>query len=131
MPTTEKSSWIYPKSTGDPGRDRNARTVQFACLLLAAAVALLIILNAIAQESPGTNRVLFLAVGALLLAAFANRTGRTRWAARIAFLATLLTATLLVFAARDGFRSHAMLVFPGLLLISVMLLDRTSYVWTA
>jgi pimeloyl-ACP methyl ester carboxylesterase len=36
---------------------------------------------------------------------------------------------LLVFEARDGFRSHAMLVFPGLLLISVMLLDRASY-WT-
>ena len=38
----------------------------------------------------------------------------------------LLTAMLLVFEARDGFRSIAMLVFPGMLLISVMLLDRAS-----
>jgi PAS domain S-box-containing protein len=49
----------------------------------------------------------------------------------MAFLAVLLTAILLVFEARDGFRSHAMLVFPGLLLISVMLLDRVSYAMTA
>ena len=60
-----------------------------------------------------------------------NRAGRSDWAARTAFLAVLLTAVLLVFEARDGFRSHAMLVFPGLLLISVMLLDRASYVTTA
>ena len=60
-----------------------------------------------------------------------NRAGRSDWAARTAFLAVLLTAILLVFEARDGFRSHAMLVFPGLLLISVMLLDRASYVMTA
>ena len=33
------SSWFYPKQTGDPGRDRNARTVQFACFLLAFAVS--------------------------------------------------------------------------------------------
>ena len=60
-----------------------------------------------------------------------NRAGRPAWAARPAFLAVLLTAVLLVFEARDGFRSHAILVFPGLLLITVMLLDRASYVTTA
>jgi hypothetical protein len=60
-----------------------------------------------------------------------NRAGRSDWAGRTAFLAVLLTAVLLVFEARDGFRSHAMLVFPGLLLISVMLLNRASYVTTA
>jgi PAS domain S-box-containing protein len=38
---------------------------------------------------------------------------------------------LLVLEAHDGFRSNAMLVFPGLLLISVMLLDRASYLTTA
>jgi len=46
-------------------------------------------------------------------------------------LAVLLTAMLLVFEARDGFRSFAMLLFPGMLLISVMLLDRASYMTAA
>ena len=32
-------SWFYPKPSGDPGRDRNARTVQIACFLLAFAVS--------------------------------------------------------------------------------------------
>jgi len=50
---------------------------------------------------------------------------------RTAFLVVLLSAILLVFRAHDGFRSHSMLVFPGLLLISVMMLDRASYVMTA
>jgi hypothetical protein len=43
----------------------------------------------------------------------------------------LLGTILLVFEAHDGFRSHAKLVFPGLLLISVMLLDRASYMTAA
>src|SRR5215831_15331391 len=60
-----------------------------------------------------------------------NRAGQWKWAARIAFLSLLLTAMLLVLNARDGFRSTAMLVFPGMLLISVMLLDRASYFATA
>ncbi len=60
-----------------------------------------------------------------------NRAGSWEWAARTAFLAVLLTAMLLVFEARDGFRSFAMLVFPGMLLISVMLLNRASYMITA
>ncbi len=60
-----------------------------------------------------------------------NRAGNWEWAARTAFLAVLLTAMLLVFEARDGFRSLAMLVFPGMLLLSVMLLDRASYMITA
>ena len=79
------------------------------------------------QETP----LLVFAVAGLVAAAVMNRAGRSDWAARTAFLAVLLTAILLVFEARDGFRSHAMLVFPGLLLISVMLLDRASYVTTA
>jgi len=53
------------------------------------------------------------------------------WAGRTAVLVLLLGAILLVFEAHDGFRSHAMLVFPGLLLISVMLRDRASYLTTA
>jgi PAS domain S-box-containing protein len=75
--------------------------------------------------------ILDMAVVALVAAAVVNRAGESAWAARTAFLAVLLTAILLVFEARDGFRSHAMLVFPGLLLVSVMLLDRASYLTTA
>jgi PAS domain S-box-containing protein len=60
-----------------------------------------------------------------------NRAGRPVWAGRTAVLAVLLGATLLVLDAHDGFRSHAMLVFPGLLLISVMLLDRRYYLTTS
>jgi PAS domain-containing protein len=126
----KSSSWFYPKSTGDPGRDRNARTLQFSCYLLAFAIGGVAILNVIFQGTQ-ENPLLVFAVAGLLAAAVLNRAGRSDWAARTAFLAVLLTAVLLVFEARDGFRSHAMLVFPGLLLISVMLLDRVSYVTTA
>jgi len=127
----KSSSWFYPTSTGDPGRDRNARTLQSSCFLLAFAIAAVAILNVISQGTPQETPLLFFAVGGLVAAAAMNRAGRSDWAARTAFLAVLLTAILLVFQARDGFRSHAMLVFPGLLLISVMLLDRISYVTTA
>jgi PAS domain S-box-containing protein len=122
-------SWFYPKPTGDPGRDRNARTVQFACFLLASAVSTVAILNVTSRE-PEEMPLLF-AVAGLLAAMVMNRAGRWKWAARIAFLALLLTALLLVLNARDGFRSTAMLVFPGMLLISVMFLDRVSYIATA
>ena len=94
---------------------------------LIGAVAILNVIGQGPQETP----LLVFAVAGLVAAAVMNRAGRSDWAARTAFLAVLLTAILLVFEARDGFRSHAMLVFPGLLLISVMLLDRASYVTTA
>jgi PAS domain S-box-containing protein len=126
----KSSSWFYPNSTGDPGRDRNARTVQFSCCLLAFATGVVASLDAIGQGPQETPLLVFAAV-VLVAAAAMNRAGRADWAARTAFLAVLLTAILLVFQARDGFRSHAMLIFPGLLLISVMLLDRASYVTTA
>ena len=123
-------SWFYPKPTGDPGRDRNARTVQFACFLLAFAVSAVTILNVISGETSAETPILVFAVAGLVAAMVTNRPGR-EWAARTAFLAVLLTAMLLVFEARDGFRSLAMLVFPGMLLISVMLLDRASYMTAA
>ena len=122
--------WFYPEPTGDVGRDRNARTLQFACLLYAFAFALVAVLDAIARERVELP-ILVMAVVALVAAAAMNRAGMSAWAARIAILAGLLTAILLVLEARDGFRSHAMLVFPGLLLISMTLLDRKSYVTTA
>ena len=127
MSDRKSSSWFYPKPTGDPGRDRNARTLQFACFLLAFAISLVAVLNTDMREGP----LLVFAVAGLVAAAVINRAGMPAFAARIAFLAVLLTAVLLVVEARDGFRSNAMLVFPGLLLIGVMLLDRASYVTTA
>jgi PAS domain-containing protein len=127
----KSSSWLYPKPTGDLGRDRNARTVQFACFLLAFAVGVIAVLNVISGEPGDETSVLVFAVASLVFAAFMNRAGSWEWAGRTAFLAVLLTAVLLVLEARDGFRSLAMLIFPGLLLISVMLLNRASYVTTA
>jgi len=122
--------WFYPKQTGDPGRDRNSRTVQVACLLLASAISTVVILNVIARETAETPLLVF-AVAGLVVAMIMNRAGMWDWAARAAFSAVLLTATLLVFEARDGFRSLAMLMFPAMLLLSVMLLDRASYMITA
>ena len=128
---SKSRSWFYPKPTGDPGRDRNARTVQFACLLLAFTVSAVATLNVISGEPSVETPILVLAVAGLVAAMVTNRAGSWEWAARTALLAVLLTVMLLVFEARDGFRSFAMLVFPSMLLISVMLLDRTSYVITA
>ena len=126
----KSDSRFYPKPTGDPGRDRNARTVQFSSLLLASAVGLILTLNLIAQEPKETPFLAFAVVG-LVAAMVINRAGRWEWAACLAFSALLLTAMLLVFQARDGFRSNAMLIFPGMLLLSVLLLDRLAYTITA
>ena len=130
MSDRKLQSWFYPEPTGDVGRDRNARTLQFTCLLFAFGIGLVAVLDAIAREQVELS-ILAMAVVALVAAAAMNRAGMTAWAARIAILALLSTAILLVLEARDGFRSHAMLVFPGLLLISMTLLDRKSYVTTA
>src|ERR1700746_292078 len=89
------SSWFYPKPTGDPGRDRNARTIQFACFLLAFAVSAVTILNVISGETSAETPILVFAVAGLVAAMVTNRPGRG-WAARTAFLAVLLTAMLLV-----------------------------------
>ena len=124
-------SWFYPKPTGDPGRDRNARTVQVACLLLAIGVTTTTVLNFFNGERSAEAPILVFTVAGLVAAMVMNRAGNWQWAARTAFLAVLSTAVLLVFEAHDGFRSLAMLLFPGMLLISVMLLDRVSYLITA
>jgi PAS domain S-box-containing protein len=123
------SSWYYPKPTGDVGRDRNARTLQFSCLLFASALGVIAVLDMIGGEQVPLP-ITIAAVG-LFAAAAINRAGTSVWAGRTAVLVLMLGAILLVFEAHDGIRSHAMLVFPGLLLISVMLLDRASYLTTA
>jgi hypothetical protein len=93
-------SWFYPEPTGDVGRDRNARTLQFTCLLFAFAIALVAVLDTIARERVELP-ILVMAVVALVAAAAMNRAGMSAWAARIAILAGLLTAILLVLEARD------------------------------
>jgi len=98
--------------------------------VLSGAIGTLAVSNVLTHE-PAENAVLFVAVGGLLAAAFANRAGNTTVATLTVFVAALVTAAMLVFEARDGFRSHAMLIFPGLLLISVMFMDRASYALTA
>jgi PAS domain S-box-containing protein len=125
----EKWSTLYPAQTGDPGRDRDARTLQFTCFVLASAVGTVAVLNTFQSESGETPIQVFAVVG-LLAAVAMNRAGRLAWAGRTAFLAMLLTTTLLVFDARDGLRSIAMLLFPGMLFVSVMLVDRASYLTT-
>ncbi len=124
-------SWFYPKPTGDPGRDRNARTVQFACFLLAFAISAFAILDVVSRELSAETAILVFAAAGLVAAMVMNRAGTWEWAARTAFFSVLLAAMLLVFEAHDGFRSLSMLFFPGMLLFSVMLLDRASYMITA
>jgi PAS domain-containing protein len=121
---------LYPKPSGDLGRDRNARTIQFVCFLLAFAVGVVLLVSAIEREWQEMPLLVF-AIAGFVAAAVMNRAGRSNWAGRTAFLVVLLSAILLVFHAHDGFRSHSMLIFPGLLLISVMMLDRASYAMTA
>jgi signal transduction histidine kinase/CheY-like chemotaxis protein len=67
----------------------------------------------------------------LLGAAVLNRSGKQVWAGRLAAVAMLLSATLLVFEARDGIRSISMLLFPAVLVICVMTADGASYKTTA
>ena len=124
----KSQSWFYPKATGNVGRDRNARTLQFSCLLFTSALGIVAVLEAILGEQ--VEFPMLVSVAGLIAAMAMNRAGRSAWAGRTAILAMMLGAILLVLEAHDGFRSHAMLVFPGLLLISVMLLDRLSYLAT-
>jgi PAS domain S-box-containing protein len=124
------SFWLYPKPTGDIGRDRNAYTLQLACLLFTLTFGFFEILDLIAGEIADLPQLSISVVG-LIAAAVLNRFGRSLWAARLAVLSMMLTAIWLVVDAQDGFRSLSMLTFPGLLLLSVMLLDRVSYLTVA
>ena len=126
----KSNSWFYPEPTGDPARDRNARTVQLSSFLLALTVSLIVTLNLVSRELKETPFLVF-AVAGLVAAIAINRSGKWEWAAGLALSSVLLTAVLLVLQARDGFRSTSMLVFPAMLLLSVMLLDRLAYAITA
>ncbi len=120
------SSWLYPMPTDDPGRDRNARTVQFSSFLLVSAATLLVTMNVITGDFRESLLLALVVVG-LVAAMGVNRAGKWEWAARIALSSLLFVGMLMAFEARDGFRSNAMLLFPAMLLLSLILLDRTSY----
>jgi PAS domain S-box-containing protein len=122
--------WLYPKPTGDIGRDRNAHTLQLACFLFTLTFGFFEILDLIAGERAELPQLSISVVG-LIVAAVLNRAGRSLWAARLAVVSMMLTTIWLVVDAKDGFRSLSMLMFPGLLLLSVMLLDRASYLTVA
>src|SRR3954469_24418145 len=109
-------SWSYPELTGNPGQDRNTRTVQFTCVVLVCAMGVVAITNGLTSHRRETS-LLVLAVAGLVAAWFMNRMGKWKWAARTALLVLIFTAVMLVFHASDGFRSHAMLMFPGMLLL--------------
>ena len=113
MSDGKSPSWFYPKRTGDPGRDRNARTLQFACLLFAIAIGIAVALDVISRE-PIPIPIVSATLGGLCAAAVLNHAGRPTSAGRIVILVLLLCAVLRVVHASDGFRSHAMLMFPGL-----------------
>ena len=102
---------FYPEPTGDPGHDRHARTLQFACLLLTMLVGTFAALDLI-EWDPGVLPIFGMALTGLVVALVMNRRGAWKWAGWTAFLSVLLTAVLLVTQARDGFRSLAMLLSP-------------------
>jgi len=104
MLNRQPSSLFHIESTGDPGRDRNARTLQFSCYLLAFAIGLVAILNLIATGPPHETLLLLFPAGSLV--AGRQSRGKVGLGGADGLLSVLLTAVLLVFQARDGFRSH-------------------------
>jgi two-component system cell cycle sensor histidine kinase/response regulator CckA len=119
------AAWWYPKPTGDPGRDRHAVSIHIGCIVLSIAFALLIA-RAVWRNGQLLLPDIFaeLAVlGALVL----NYVGKWRWATWLGTYGVMFAVALIVTEARDGFRSIAMLAFPGLLLIGVMSLRTRDY----
>ena len=80
MLNRKSSSWFYPKPTGDPGRDRNARTLQITCLLFALTIGIMAAVDAIAGEREPLPILDLLAVAAL---GVAEKHGLTRAIPRV------------------------------------------------
>src|SRR3954451_25315354 len=91
---------FYPNPTGDIGRDRNAYTLQLACLPFTLTIGFFEILDLIAGE-PAALPQLSISVLGLIAASVLNRAGRSLWAARLVVLSIMLTAFWLVVDARD------------------------------
>ena len=119
------AAWWYPRPTGDPGRDRHARSIHFGCMVLSIAFALVLVQSALRHGElllPEISAELMV-LGALVL----NHLGKWVWAARLGTYGVLVATAFMVMGAHDGFRAITMLVFPGLLLIGVMLLPAGDY----
>jgi len=128
-PSNAHSPWGvgYPRPQGERGRDRHARKLHLALLVSLAAFGLGIILDlALGSTTKEVPTLVFASLGLLAALQF-NRRGHWAWSARIASLTILVTAVLLVAQARDGFRSIAMLIFPGVFVLSMLLLDGYYY----
>src|SRR5450432_4559257 len=59
----------------------------------------------------------------LLAALVLNRLNKLEWAARVAALGLLTSATLMVAGSPDGFHDVGLLIFPGALIVSALLAD--------
>ncbi len=119
------AAWWHPRSTGDPGGDRHAASIQLGYIALSFALAPAIIRSVGNKDDPlvplAISEVIVLA--ALVL----NYVGKWIWATRLGAFGLLFAFAFMVSEAHDGFRSIAMLFFPGLLLIAVMLLRTVDY----
>ncbi len=121
---------LYPKLTGDSGRDRRASGIHSGCIALSIAFAFLIIRSVGWRHG---DSVLPMAVGELaaLGALRLNYVGNWIAAVRLVYFGMLFVSTFLVSTAHDGFRSIAMLLFPGVLLIGVMVPKGVDYLFLA
>ena len=119
-------AWWRPRPTGDPAGDRHAASIQYGCIALSLAFAVVIVRVAVWDAG---DRLVPLAIGEFTaLGALAlNRFGRWAWAVRLAAFGILLASAAIATVSRDGFRSIAMLCFPALLVVSVKLLRAADY----
>jgi PAS domain S-box-containing protein len=123
-------AWWRPRPTGDSGGDHHAVSIHYGCVVASLAFAAGIV------RSTGWGagyRLAPLVIGELtaLAALVLNYFGQWAWAVRLAVFGALFANAFLVTEARDGFRSIAMLGFPGLLVIAVMLLRAVDYLLLA
>jgi PAS domain S-box-containing protein len=124
------SAWRNPKLTGDLGVDRHATSIHFGCLAISIAFALAIVRSVGWRHS---DLLVPMAIGEFmtLTALVLNRSGKGTWAVRFAAGGILVADAMMVCVAHDGFRSIAMLSFPGLLVLAVMLLRADDYLLLA
>jgi two-component system, cell cycle sensor histidine kinase and response regulator CckA len=115
-----------PNSTHSPtpgDQPEVAHSLQF--LYLATLIALVVSLAL--TKNPLERGLLAIAFTGVGLALVCNWRGFVNWGARLAVSSVLLTASLLSYTARDGFRSIAILIFPVSLVVAALLLEGSWY----
>jgi len=120
------ATWRGPRLTDDPVGHRHAVSIHFGCITLLVAFTSVIVRSAGWEHGA---QIVPMAIAELMVvvALFLNYGGKWIWAARLSAFAVLFGVTIEVIGARDGFRSIAMLAFPGLLVIAVMVLRAVDY----